>query len=172
MDAWSKRTTPIQEHPRIRLKKNQHLSKVFGSSWINDVTLCLRELVPDDQSISFHLNFPVLYNILSLKNLTNDADFITYDLIDFVLEIFLENDDGGGLAALANDVHWTQDEINSGDFRKIAPGLIDVRILLLILHSTIQMIDHSILFFFSISVGWCAGVQGTCAPFGHGICTL
>lgn len=38
----------------------------------------------------------------------------------------MEIDDGGGFAALANAVYWTQDELESGDFKRLIPGLIDV----------------------------------------------
>lgn len=76
--------------------------------------------------LCFILPFAVVYNVLRAKKLVNDTDFITYDLVDFIANIFLESDDGGSLAALATDIYWTQDEIGSGDFAKIAPGLIDV----------------------------------------------
>lgn len=104
--------------------------------------------------MNYHFVFiSVFYNLLKDQRKLNDTRVITYDLIEMICKmfgtinriemqrlttisecltisiiIFLEcSGDGGGLAALANSVYWTQGEMESGEFKRLIPGLIDVR---------------------------------------------
>lgn len=83
--------------------------------------------IPNPILKSHSFAITVIYDALLAKNLLTNPDFIAYDLIDFVTLIFAEHDDGGSLTELAHGIFWTQDELSSGNFTRLVPGLIDVK---------------------------------------------
>ncbi|XP_058835764.1 glutactin-like [Topomyia yanbarensis] len=76
------------------------------------------------QDGSFLLNS--FYDVLVSRNLTSDNKFMQYDLVDTVNRIAGLDEESGALTAFEIDALFSEDDLMSGNFTRMAKGLIDI----------------------------------------------
>lgn len=74
----------------------------------------------------FQLNV-VVYDLLTAMGVLTNKKFMKHELFDNLIRFLgIDNDGTGTVQALSQLIYWNKEQLMSGDFRILAPGLIDV----------------------------------------------
>lgn len=68
----------------------------------------------------------VVYDMLATMGELTNKQFMKHELLDNLIRFLGVDNDGSTVQALSQLIYWNKEQLTSGDFRILAPGLINV----------------------------------------------
>lgn len=68
----------------------------------------------------------VVYDLLAAMGMLTNEQFMKHELLDNLTRFLGVHNEGSTVQALSQLIYWNKEQLMSGDFRILAPGLIDV----------------------------------------------